>query len=167
MSHHHQPSRRRSFRPAGRAAAAISATLCLGVVMPALASDQAPVLSVVAPGGSVAKGDPPTFKVKLTKAGRDLVNEGGPYSVFVIVSPSPARDGQGVLRQQSAVFLAEMKRVDGRILQATPKRRSYPEYWLNRPGRTYYWQPYIVRCAPGKTDCKKEVAPRKLRISGG
>lgn len=162
-----QRSWSRAMRSAGRATAVVGAALSLGMAVPALASGPAPVLSVIAPTGTVAKGNPPTFKVKLTKAGRALVDQGGPYAVFVIVSPSSARDGQGVLRQQSAVFLAEMKRVGGRTLQATPKRRSYPQYWLNRGGSSYFWQAYIVRCAPGKTDCKQEIEPRKLRISGG
>lgn len=141
---------------------AVVALVSCAAVLPALASgqEQDPVLRVIAPGASVANGSTPRFVVSPTKAGRKYLPRRRPSAVFVIVSKSPSRDRYGVLVRP--VYLAQMAR-SGTTFRATPKRRTYPEYWLRKSG-TYYWQSYIVRCEPGEKDCFREIAPRKLVV---
>jgi hypothetical protein len=160
----HRRSRSRvAARAARRTGALVLAAGLLIAAVPAQAEkEQAPVLSVVAPtGDSVGKGTPPQFKVKITKAGSRYRQD--PYAVFVAVSRRRATDATGVLTgRRNVVYLAEMKR-DGSAFVARPRKRSFPEYWLNTP-REYYWQPYIVRCEVKGKDCKQEIPPRRLTV---
>lgn len=143
-------------------ALAVAVVAACATGLPALAAGQQqdPVLRVIAPGASVANGSTPRFVVSPTKAGRKYLPPSRPSAVFVVVSTSPRVDRFGVLVRP--VYLAEMVRA-GTKFRATPKRRTYPGYWLAKPG-TYYWQSYIVRCEPGVKDCYREITPRTLRV---
>ena len=137
----------------------LSTALLLAAAAPAFA-DSGPLLSVLAPTSSVAKGSTPTFKVQLTKRGHAFINEEAPWAVFVVVSRRKDRDGDGILK--NPVFLSKMN--GDSTFTATPANRSYPAYWLRQPG-TYYWQSYVIQCKPNATaDCKHEIAPRTLKV---
>jgi hypothetical protein len=94
----------------------------------------------LAPTGSVARGTPPTFRMKVNGKGK----------VFVRVCRSAKRT-HGAICDDEATGRAV--RGKGGVYAFKPREYRFPGYFANRAG-TYYWQAVRIACV--KDDCRQE-----------
>lgn len=132
---------------------AVVVVTTIGLAAPSAAAVPKP--QPLAPGPTVAKGTPPSFKARLA------AKPAGVFAVFVIVSRSK-ETRNGVLK--NPVYLEKMAPGKGRTFRATPEDFTFnKKYWLNEGG-TFWWQAYLVKCEVGSDNCYHASAPRKLVV---
>jgi hypothetical protein len=110
-------------------------------------------ITIVSPksGATVAAGESPTFKMRVSGAGQ----------VWVHVCKSKQKNADGVICSEESIGRAKKK---GGTYQYKPKFFDFPEFWLNSPG-TYYWQAHRIQCENGDTsDCLQEGAIVKFKV---
>ena len=107
----------------------------------------APKSKAVLPAGKT-----PTFKVRSAGAG----------TVWVHVSKSARRDGEGVIGTDASIGQAHKS---GRLFVYHPKFFQYPTFWANQK-RKWYWQSYRISCGEEtkSSDCKVEGPIRTFRL---
>jgi hypothetical protein len=94
----------------------------------------------IAPKGTVARGEVPTFRMKVNGKG----------AVFVRVCRSAKRVHGAICDTETT---GQAKRGKGGVYTYKPRAYKFASYFANRPG-TYYWQ--AVRIACSGDDCRQE-----------
>lgn len=111
-----------------------------------------------------AKRDRPTFKVELTNSPGGKA--GTTYAVFLRASLKKTKRGGGLIGKEA--YIGQMKQLNagGRVFQLTPdsaRDYTYGTYWLNRTGRSYFWQAYYIYCKQGQ-GCIHPGPVRRIHI---
>jgi hypothetical protein len=112
----------------------------LALALAAVALASASGIHPIAPKGTVAKREVPTFRMKVNGKG----------AVFVRVCRS-ARRVHGAICDSETTGRAT--RGKGGLYTYKPRAYTFASYFANRPG-TYYWQAMRIACSG--SDCRQE-----------
>jgi hypothetical protein len=128
--------------------------VAIAAIAPMTVGAAIPRPSPVAPKSraSLPAGKTPTFKVRSSGEG----------TVWVHVSKSARRDGEGVIGNDASIGQA---RRSGKLFVYHPKFFQYPTFWANLK-RKWYWQAYRISCGEETKsgDCKVEGPVRTFRL---
>jgi hypothetical protein len=137
-----------------RTARIATAAAAIAALTPVAVGAAIPRPAPIAPKNraTLAVGRTPTFKVRSTGNG----------SVWVHVSKSAKRDGDGVIGNEASIGQAHKS---GKLFVYHPKFFQYPAFWANQAKR-WYWQSYRISCGeePKSSDCKVEGPVRSFRL---
>jgi hypothetical protein len=136
-----------SYRfPRRRLQVALFALVAL-LAVPGLASAAAgPKLLKPSKNAVIPRNTQPTFSV------RDHSSAARKYKVWIIVS-SAKKVSHGELKHDSAHGdFSSMKRNSGGRYTYTPALYTFPDYYLQRPGR-YWWQSFHIDCSSRARNC--------------
>ena len=102
-------------------------------------------------GAKIDVGSRPVFKGRVN----------GPGKIFVYVSKSRKRDGDGLIGGDQ---MNQKAKRTSKSFRTKAKFNDFPEFWLNSPG-TYYWQAFRTLCTVGNTDdCSLESPITKIKV---
>jgi hypothetical protein len=149
------------FEPMRRRITILSASLAAIVAVPAALAATKHGITPTSPkaGATVKAGSRPTFRGTVK----------GPGKVWIVVSSSRRRNGNGVIglsdkgNPTRRLEVLQRARREGDRFQRTALRYDYDGWWLNDPG-TYYWQAHRVACGEDGTDCYQEGPVVKFRV---
>lgn len=99
----------------------------------------APQLLAPGNGKVLARGSQPTFKV------RDTDPNARRYTVYMTISRSKKVDRTGDLKQVKPGTFTSMKRKGKFGFVYKPEAFTFPEWFMQSPGK-YYWQAYHIDC---------------------
>ena len=102
---------------------------------------------------SLPAGKTPTFTVRSTGKG----------TVWLHISKSPKRNGEGVIKSEALITQMHKKR--GSTFSVKPKYYNYPGFWAATK-RKWYWQSYRIACGEEtkSSDCKIEGPVRTFTL---
>lgn len=153
-------------------ALAVVGALALVLALGGRAGAADDAFSLISPrdGVAVSSAEPPLFTARIASAPVDP-GDGDKIAVFVRVSHRPALVDHGLIGYDAYVDqLHLVHSFDPRtpLYKERARRHSYDRYWLNRHGRTYYWQVYYVYCSGRSNDkdpsCFHAGPVRKVRV---
>lgn len=100
-------------------------------------------------------GPTPTFKVRSTGSG----------SVWLLISKSPKRNADGVIKSDQHIHKMRRKPGTSTFVQK-PKSYTFPGFWAVTKGK-YYWQSFRIACGEETRDddCSVEGPVRSFTIN--